>query len=400
MASPLTLQSDRGREALLRPRSRAERRPLRTRLDPFPRSRAYRWLLRLLFAVPYAALGWLSSVVLAVPNTPNAQLLARVATIQWDRADAAWLAQIYPPVTTLIAAVLHYRLALSIAGALIAGALLMRVLEIMVQRRFTKVTTVALMLALGANPLFAYTVTENFAAFTGLALFGIGLASLVRFVTWRDTSSGFRAGILFMVAVLSDQSGLLYVGVAAAATPFLSLARRNQPGARASNVLVIVYPAVAVIASLMLLNLAFLGNPIGMIGENLLSGVAARSMIFVTIFTTVNGWLVIAPVISAWLIALIVRRPGAIVVSTLVFAAILVGYVIGLIPANSAGNTFIIMILMAIALVPTARTPLANVLVALVAVLQIGIAWTAAFNRPVVLDWMLSISHAIGFMAN
>jgi len=394
MASPLTLQSDQG-AALLRPRSRALRRPARTRLDGVPRSVGGRWIVRLLLAVPYALIAWVGSLN-PLADTPNAQLIARVSGISWDRADASWIGEIYPPIPTLLAALAPDRLLLGIVGALVAGALLQRVLEIMIQRRFRLSTIIILMVALGANPLFAFTTTENVAAIIGLTLFGVGLADLVRFITWRNTSSGFRAGILFMCAVLADQSGLLYIATAAVTAPFLRLARVGQRGARAANVLVIVYPAVAVLASLSLLNWFFLGNPLGNFVQNLEANAVPADDLLTTVFTTPNGWLLIAPVLCTWLIALILRRPGAIVVSTMVFAAILLSRVVGLLPNNSAGNTFIIMLLMAIALIPTARTPVTNALVNVVAVLQIGIAWTAAFNRPIVIEWMSQLTASVG----
>jgi hypothetical protein len=112
------------------------------------------------------------------------------------------------------------------------------------------------------------------------------------------------------------------------------------------------------------------------------------------VFQTPGGWFLIASVLSAWLIALIVRRPGSIIISTLVFVAIMGSYAVGLIPAGSAGNTFILMTLMAIALVPTSKGLIAAVLMDLVAVLQIVIAWGTAFNRDIVLEWMGTLSHA------
>lgn len=394
MASPLVLQSDQG-TALLRPRGRVARRPPRTRLDGVPRTVGGRWVVRVLLATPYALLAWVGSLN-PLADTPNAQLIARVGGISWDRADASWIGEIYPPIPTLLAALAPDRLLLGLVGALVAGALLQRVLEIMVQRRFRITTIVILMIALGANPLFAFTTTENVAAIIGLTLFGIGLADLVRFITWRNTSSGFRAGILFLCAVLADQSGLLYVATAAVTAPFLRLARAGQRGARAANVLVIVYPAAAVLASLSMLNWFFLGTPFGNFVQNLEENAVPASDLMHTVFATPTGWLLIAPVLCTWLIALILRHPGAIVVSTMVFAAILLSRIVGLIPNNSAGNTFIIMLLMAIALIPTARTAVTNVLVNLVAVLQIGIGWTAGFTNRIVLEWMSQLSSSAG----
>jgi len=271
---------------------------------------------------------------------------------------------------------------------------LQKILEIMVQRNFRPGMTTIMMLALAANPLFAYTVTENFAAFLGLAFFGLGIADIVRFVAWGNTQSGFRAGLFLMLATLSDLSGILYVLTAAAAAPFLRLGRRHQQGARGANVLVIVFPTLAAIGSIAILNLIFLHRPLGSTGRALIAGTADRFATIPHLFDHPSGWLLIAPVLSAWVVALIVRRPGSILVSTLVFFAILGAFVIGLIPAGSAGNTFILMTLMAIALVPTRRELITVVMMDIVAVLQIAIAWATAFNRDIVLQWMDTLLHA------
>ena len=377
-------------------RDRTHRRPERTRLDAFPRDPIFRWILRLVFAVPYLLVAWAGSYssVKAKLVTPNQQLLERIAHIDWTRGDVTWIGDIFPPLSTLLAAAIPGgQFGLAIAGSLVAGIFLQKVLEIMVQRRFPVGTTAILMLALAANPLFAYTATENLAAFLGLAFFGLGITDIVRFVAWGNTRSGFRAGLFLMLAVLSDLSGIVYVLTAAAAAPFLRLGRRHQPGARGANVLVIVFPTVAAVGAIAILNLIFTGRALGSTGRIAIAGTAERFAHLPTVFTQPSGWLLIASVLSAWLIALIVRRPGSIIVSTLVFVAILGSFVIGLIPPGSAGNTFILMTLMAIALIPTRKETITIVLMDLVAVLQIAIAWGSAFNRAIVLQWMDTLLH-------
>lgn len=380
-------------------RDRSDRRPRRTPLDAFPRDPVFRWILRALFALPYLLVAWAASDSPrnATLATPNRALLEHIARIDWNRADVTWIGDIFPPLSTLLAAAIPGgQTGLAVAGALIAGIFLQKILEIMVQRRFHIGTTVILMLALAANPLFAYTATENFAAFLGLAFFGLGIADIVRFVAWGNTQSGFRAGMYLMVAVLSDLSGFLYVLTAAAAAPFLRLGRRDQRGARGANVLVIVFPTVAAIGAIAALNTIFLGRPLGSLGRSLLAGVPSRFDTLGTIFTQPIGWLLLASVASAWVIALIVRRPGSILVSSLVFVAIVGAYTIGLLPAGSAGNTFLLMTLMAIALVPMRRELITVVAMDVVAVLQIAIAWATAFNRDIVMQWtdtLLAVFH-------
>ena len=376
-----------------------ERRGVPRHHERFPRDPLSRWAFRLTHAVPFLAIAVLGHVTGATTalNTPNQQLLDHVATIPWNSAGPEWIGQIFPPLSTLLAAIIPGgRLGLSIVGALIAGIFLQRVIEIMVQRRFPPSTIVILVLAIGVNPLFAYTALENFAAFLGLAFFGLAASDLVRFVAWRNTRSGFRAGVVLMLAALSDLSGLLYVLTLALAAPFLRLARADQRGARGANVLVIVYPTIAAFVAMFFLNFVFTGSLLNPLGRGILEGIPERFASLGPLFSTLNGWLLIAPVVSAWLIAIIVRRPGAILVSTLVFVAILGAFTLGLLPPGSAGNTFILMTVLAIALIPTARNRATTILVDVVAVSQIAIAWAAAFNREIVVAWMNAVVAVFG----
>ncbi len=379
-------------------RDRSNRRPARTRLDAFPRDPIAKWILRGLLAVPFLLVAWAASYspLDGTLITPNHALLEHIARIDWNRADVTWIGEIFPPLSTLLAAAIPGgQFGLAVAGALIAGVFLQKILEIMVQRQFHISTTVILMLALAANPLFAYTATQNFAAFLGLAFFGLGIADIVRFVAWGNTQSGFRAGLYLMLAVLSDLSGFLYVLTAASAAPFLRLGRGNRPGARGANVLVIVFPTIAAIGAIVGLNWIFVGTPLGTVGARILTGTPERFATVLQVLATPTGWLLFASVASAWVIALIVRRPGSILVSSLVFFAILGAYTIGLLPAGSAGNTFLLMTLMAIALVPTRRAMSAVVAMDVVAVLQIAIAWATAFNRDIVLQWMDTLTPVL-----
>lgn len=380
------------------PMPRHAARAPRTRLDAFPRDPLLRWAFRLALAVPYLLVAWFGvgggSEGVA---TPNQQLLERLAAIDWTRADSEWIGQIFPPLSTLLAAIVPGgRAGLAVVGALIAGILLQKLIEVMVQRRFPPSTIVLLTLALAANPLFAYNATENLPTFLGLAFFALAASDLGRFVTWRNTRAGFRAGILLMLATLSDLSGPLYVLTVALAAPFLRLARADQKGARGANVLVVVYPTAAALGAIFFLNWVFTGRVFNAVGEQLVDGIPERWARLGDVIFSSSGALLLAAVVSAWLVALIVRRPGAIFISTLVFVAILGAFVVGLIPTGSAGNTFILMTSLAIALIPTARTPWQTFLSDLVAVGQIGIAWATALTRPIVQEWLATVTAGLG----
>ncbi len=373
----------------------------RVRIDPYPRRRRNRWLLRLLFCLPYVVVAILGERATAqtppAMSTVNADLLARVARIDWTRADAAWVGDLYPPVGTVLAAITPGgTLGLGIVGALIAGPFLQQMLQAMQQRRFPPVESAMFMAALAANPLFAHMVTTNLEAFLGVAACGVGATNMVRFVAYRNTQAGFRAGLLFALAALSSASGIVYNVDIGLAAPLVSLARRGERGARASNILVLLFPTLSAFLTVSFLQLVFLHRPFAFIEAQFHYDPALWATV-PQLVTTLNGFLLLAPMISGWILALLVRRPGAVLISTLLFLGLLTGYILGLIPANSAGNTFFIMTMMGMAILPAATTRRADVLITVVAAEQIAIAWAAAYNRPVVLDWMGSIARVLGW---
>jgi len=329
-------------------------------------------------------------------TAPNATLLADLAEIDWTRGDAEWLALLYPHVSILVAASNPLgRLGLSLVGAIAAGFLLQKVAEIISQRSIPRSTGIILVIALAANPLFAYFALENLPGFLAMTFFGLALADLVRFVNWGNTESGFRAGILLMVAAFCDPSGILYALVAMLAAPFLRHGRAWAPGLRAANMLVIAFPTLGAFATIAFLNLLFFGTPWpDQDLAEVFAGIPQAFTGLLTLYTTPTGWLMAAPVVSAWLVAVIVRRPAAILVSGIVFVLLNAAFLLGAFHPGAAGVTFTLLTLLAITLIPSARTPLTNVLVDLVAVLQIAIAWAAALDRTIVLEWMEAVADA------
>ena len=374
------------------------RNRIRSHAGYFPRSPLWRWALRIGIAIIFSIQPLLGASALGSVKTPNQQLLEHLATINWGRADQLWIGQIFPPVSTLLAALVSPfgRIGLSLLGAVVVGIFLQKLFETMVQRKFPLVVGVVLLVALSANPLFAYTATENLPALLGLAFFALGIADVGRFSSQGSTESGFRAGIMLMLAVLSDTSALLYVAAAAVSVPFLRLSRDGNRGARAANVLVTVYPSLAALAAIIALNLIFLGQPLTTSGAQRLDGAGDRLAHLGEVFNSPLGWLLLASVGSGWLVALLVRRPAAIFIATLVFAAILLAFVLGMLPTGSAGNTFILMTVMAAALIPGGRSRLVNLGLFAVAVLQIAIAWASAFNNPTILEWIAAMNTALG----
>ena len=360
----------------------------RTRLDPYPRNTLTRWLVRLAFAVPFVIVSILASFGGEHGESRNDLLIARAAEIDWSRGDPQWLAQLYPPIPTLFALAAPDALLLAIIGSLIAGIFIQWMMEIMVQRRLPVTTVAILLVALAANPLFAYLATENLPVILALAFFGRGISDTVRFVRWGNTQAGFNAGLMFMFATLSDLSSLLYVASLVLTVPFLPVGRRHQSGAKWANMLVLVFPTLSALGTWVVLNLAFLGTPFGT--DTPFAGAAAGAASLSALLSP-SGFLIMASVLSAWVIALIVRRPGAIIVSTLVFGTILLGVAVGITAPTAVGITYILMLLLAIAFIPAARKPGAIIMVDLVAIAQIWIAWATALSRDITVDWLQAV---------
>ncbi|WP_228510770.1 hypothetical protein [Curtobacterium sp. VKM Ac-1393] len=354
-------------------------------------------MVRLAFAVPFVVIALASAAPAVTAATVNASSVARVAGVPWDRADAAWVGDLYPPLgTVLVRLIPGGSFGLGIAGALVAGLLLQQLLEVMVHRRFRWWTILVFLTAVAGNPLFAYTATGNFEAFLSIALFGVGTVNMVRFITGRNTKAGFESGILFMLSALADASGLILVVVVAVTAPLLVVARRGQAGARSSNVLIVLFPTIAVFLSVMFLQLVFLDDPFAVF-RSVVHYDPARWAIVPYLFTTADGLLLVAPVASGAALALLARRPGSILIGVFVFAALIFGFIGGLVATNSAGNVYLVMSMMAIAILPAARTVRTSAWITAVGGFQIVIAWASAGNRPATLEWMGAIARSIGW---
>jgi len=159
--------------------------------------------------------------------------------------------------------------------------------------------------------------------------------------------------------------------------------------------LVIAFPSIGAFVTVTALSLLFFGASAFDGVAEILAGAPERAVAVVSSYATPTGLLLAAPVVSAWLVAIIVRRPVAIVLSIVVFLLLNAAFVLGMIGPGSAGVTFTVLTIVAITLIPAARTRTQNVLVDLVAVLQIVIAWTAALDRPIVMEWMTGIAANI-----
>ncbi|WP_207455913.1 hypothetical protein [Desertivibrio insolitus] len=367
----------------------------RARIAAFPGTALGRIALWFALAAPVFAIAMLSSP--ATTGTVNAALLERVAQIPLDRADVSWLGLLYPPLTTLVAAAVAPGgpVALALIGAFAAGIVLTELVQLLKQRRMPLPLIVVQLAALAANPLFFYNATTNLEGFLGTAFFGLALAHLHRFVVWRNTQSGFRAGMLLLLATLSSPLGVVYAVLAAAMSTFLELARRGERGVRFANALIVIFPTASVLGAVGLLSIVFLGDPFAWVHVVDLEGAGARGQALLGLSGSPTGWLLAASLACSLLAAVVGRQPRAIGAAVLLFAGVLSGFVVGVLPIEAAGTTFLVMTLAAIVLQPAARRPATAVPLVAVAALQGAVAWLTAADRGLTAEWLRGIAETV-----
>ncbi|MFJ3386016.1 MULTISPECIES: hypothetical protein [unclassified Curtobacterium] len=355
---------------------------------------------------------WISSAAFSLPYVTLAVLAARASTTSllalsgnqatYDRATAALdggvvqaIGQLYPLLSGVLMRFMPFGVhGAAVLGGVAAGVLLQLLAQAMLRRGIPMRKVVVFTIALGANPLYAFLALNDLQAFLGIAVFALALVDMVRFFSYGDTQAGFRAGLLLMVSTLVDPMGLVYVVIAAVTAPLLELARSGQRGIRRANTLVLVFPSIAVFGSMSVLDVLVLGDPLAALRRTVhfadvrLSGLEQLTRSF-------DGLLLVSMVVAGCLLALLVHRPGAIVVVLALFCGTLAGYAIGLVPVATAGNTFVTMLAVAIAILPRASSRVTSVLITVLAALQVPLAWAAAFEREVVVQWMHTIATMV-----
>jgi hypothetical protein len=363
--------------------------PEPTTLRPLPPV-AVRWMLRAAFALPYVLLAVITS---RIDTTPLLGLTGNQATL--DRASAALdggvvqaIGQLYPLLSGVLLRFMPFGVdGAAVLGGVVAGVLLQLLAQDMLRRGLRKREVVAFTIALGANPLYAFVALNDLQAFLGIALFALAVVDMVRFFAWGDTQAGFRAGLALMLSTLLDPMGFLYVAIAALAAPVLDLARHGQHGVRRANVLVLVFPSAAVALSTAALDLMVLHDPFAAL-RGTISVSEERIAGLQHLFSSADGLLLVAMLVAGSTLALLVRRPGAIALVAALFVGTIGGYAVGLVPVAAAGNVFVTMLSVAIAILPPVEGRVASTLVVVLAVLQVPLAWVAAFQRQVVVEWM------------
>ncbi|MDL9979997.1 hypothetical protein [Microbacterium candidum] len=357
------------------------------RIAKYPRARWRRWMLRLIAALPYIALAvWFDIASHQTwAGTANAELAERVGGIAWNGSGIGVLASLYPPISSIVALVVPGgALGLGIVGALIAGFMLQMVIQALQRKDFHPVARIVFALSLALTPTFAYLVTTNLQAALGLLFFGLGMIDVVRFVTYANTQAGFRAGILFACSAFSDTTGLPAAVVAAVAGALIIQSRR---GARLANAVVLVFPTLALLGALALLGVAFGAGPFAMVHGNL-TWDPVRAATYVDSLGGLRGLVYLSSTLIVVLTAVLLRHARVGLVAVLLTAMIGLAFIVGLTPPGFAGNNYVMMLLLAVAIVPTPKSRVQAVLTVCVSLALWTIGWINAFQQPAISHWI------------
>lgn len=361
------------------------------RIARFPRSPLLRWALRLAIAAAYVALAiWINNASGGDwSGTANGDLARRVDELRLDFGSVGILGQLYPPITGLAALVIPGgAFGLSVAGAIVAGLMLQQLIEAQQRKGIHRAVRIVFTLTLATSPMYTYVVTTNFEAVVGLMFFALGMLNLVRFVTFANTQAGFRAGILFACSAFSDSQLGFAALVAAIGGGFLVQSRR---GARVANAIVVAFPTIALFVALATLGIAFGGGPFAMVRGNL-AWDPEKAELFVRSLGTPSGWLYLAPVAVIIVTAVLLRHPLTGLIAVLLNASTAVAFIVGLTPPGTAGTTFVMLLILAITIVPTAETWGLRALTMVVSLLLAGIGWATALTWTVVRTWMAMLA--------
>ncbi|MEU6380798.1 hypothetical protein [Streptomyces sp. NPDC046909] len=217
----------------------------------WPSSAKARWALRLLFALPFAALsaycaqrGYLSGEM---------EVLTRNAgEVRDGWADhLAGTHYAYPAgiTATLAAFPVEWRRPVFAAiGALGAGSLSLAVLARLLVHRIKPWLAALLYLAfLTSLPLW-YVGTQDPSSMFALLFLVLAMDGNVRFAAYGQTEGGFQAGLYLAVAFYFSPLALVYAGMLLLVAPLAAIGRRHQEpfSALPATLAVLAFPVVAV----------------------------------------------------------------------------------------------------------------------------------------------------------
>ena len=357
---------------------------LRKVLDPWPHGRTLRTLTQLVLSLPFLAITlWYQIQVTGAKTTsPNIVLLDRINDLNITDTNLDWLNQFYPPLPSLFAVIFNSELALGIVGSFIAGWFAHAVWEVMVQRRFPYYLQIIIMFAVIFNPITFYNATQNLGGFLATAVLGIGTIQMVRFIEFGSTYHGFQASLMFAAATLSSSYGIIFVLIIVISSSLLKWHRIGFTGAIRSTLTVILLPSIGIFVTFLIISWMLTGSAMGRV-EELLSGFTLSTILQITtVYNTPLFLSFAAPSLGVWAVAQLSHRKGALAFA---FALVLVQLAVMFLVlhgiTSGTGVTYLMLVILSLALIPQNRTVPVNILISVIMVMQIVISYWIIITR-------------------
>jgi hypothetical protein len=362
---------------------------LRWRQERWPSRTSARWAARLLMALPFVALGELTSRLgLAAPL--NAQLHAHAVALEWT-SGLGWVSQSYPPLTLAIARALPGgAYVLTIAGAVCAGILVQLTIERLVLRSVPLRVAPLLVAGVVFTPVFWYGATQDFGAILTLTLLSVALTRLLDFVVNRSTESGFVAGLAFGAATMCSPAVPVFALAGGLATVLVSAetGRAREFARTRAAVAVIVFPAAAALAGWMFLQWRFTGSWVASFAHQspgifTFGGGAAAALARAVSLTAHD--LVLAPVLVITAAFVLRRRPLGSLACVLPVACVIADRWLGVPLSQTA--TVLLLAVMGLTVLPQHLTTSERCVLWMGVVAQFAALWYQRIGDPAVWSW-------------
>lgn len=362
---------------------------LRWRQERWPSRTSARWAARLLMALPFVALGELTSH-LGLTTPLNAQLHAHAVALAWT-SGLGWVSQSYPPLPLAIARALPGgAFTLTIAGAVCAGILVQLTIERLVLRSVPLRVAPLLVAGVVFTPVFWYGATQDFGAILTLTLLSVALTRLLDFVVNRSTESGFVAGLAFGAATMCSPAVPVFALAGGLATVLVSAeAGRAREFARTrAAVAVIVFPSAAALAGWMFLQWRFTGSWVASFSHQspglfTFRGGPVAALEHAVSLTTHD--LVLAPVLVITAAFVLRRRPFGSLACALPVVCVIADRWLGV--PLSATATVLLLAVMGLTVLPQHLTTSERCVLWAGVLAQFGALWYQRIGDPAVWTW-------------
>lgn len=180
-------------------------------------------------------------------GTRNATLAARATLVQWGDTGLGWATDVYPPLSTAVAALVRGDgTAMRVAAGAVVALVLVQLVRSTVASGTRRTTAVALASAAVVGAPMLAAVRDDLQSVLLVALLALALGGVARFARDGSIHGGFQAGLSLGVAVMVDPSAWVHAALLAV----LAIAARPhavapEPHRRRAVALVVLFPAAA-----------------------------------------------------------------------------------------------------------------------------------------------------------